>query len=449
MLFEGKDFDSYQPIFDAKRLQKPGVLKPSRNFVFDVDGPRSAWASRFANFWQFDHTTRHLIKEFKVNDKLFYGTPTGIYWINPVSFAAEVLLPITTLRRYWPWSFARVGNRFYFAQHEAGLWQWNGDDGIWSEVPTPEPVKSICLSYGRLMCLGRDTVFFSALDDGTDFDITVVGGAGQQVLSILSKDAFRVDPVTDGVVIATSKGIIKGENVAAAYVFRWYVLSEAIFVTSPNMGIKIPDIGVVYATVAGFHLTDGGKPEPWEPGMGEFIKRNLIDKMDPDRIGCCRLDYLPSSKEFISSHAANNREGTFTQSWVYKIASGKWGRMDWPHHGFFEVLKPPYGILTSAYMDQWGFMQHLAAKMDKEILPVDGGSLLDYIHRHRTEPSPRILVDENGVTTITGITDLWWSAGENPNVWETTTQSGLYTLVETCYSDTVPVAVMDPPWTEE
>lgn len=451
MLVEAKDFESYLPIFDARRLQKPGVLHPrSKNFIFDVDGPRSAWASKFANFWPFDQLTRHLIHEFKVEDNFFYGTPTGIYWVNPVSLAVEILLPITTLRRYWPWSFAKVGNRHYFAQHNAGLWEWNNDDGIWTVVPTPEPVRSICLSYGRLVCLGTDNVFFSSLDNGRDFSPSL-GGAGAQVLSILSKDAFRVDPVEDGVIVSTRRGLIKGDKVEASYIFRWDVLHEAkTFTFSPNMAVSLPNVGMVYAGVEGLLLTDGAKPVPWEPAMSEYLKREFIDTMDRARLGCCRLDYLPSSGELFVSMARNNREGTFTQSFVYKKASGKWGRFDWPHHGFFEVNKLPYNIDSPAYMDQWGYMQRIDEEFNKEILPVDGGSILDFIHRHRSEPTPRITVDADGVTTITGITDIYLTVGDDPPaIWESTPTSGLFTLAETCYSDAVPVAVMDPPWVEE
>lgn len=446
MLTEAKDFESYLPIFDARRLNKPGVLHPrSRNFVFDVDGPRSAWASRFANYWRFDLQTRRLIHEFKVEDEFFYATPTGIYRVNPVSLAVEVLLPITTLRHYWPWSFAKVGNRHYFAQYNIGLWEWNNDDGIWTEVRTPEPVKFICLSYGRLMCLGQDTIFFSSLDNGRDFTSI---DAGAQVQSILSKGSFRVDPVADGVIVSTKAGLIKGEKVEASYVFRWYVLSRAVFVFSPNMGCVLPDVGLVAIGPSGFHITNGEIPAVWEPEMGEFLKRKFVDEMDRARIGCCRLDYLPSSKEFFASFAPNNREGTFTQSFVYKVASGKWGRFDWPHHGFFEVNKLPYNIDTPAYMDQWGFMQRTDEVYNKEILPVDGASLLDYITRHRSEPAPRITVDVNGNTLITGITDFYITVGDEFPVLSPSQTSGLYTTAETCYSDTtaIPEGDMDPDW---
>jgi hypothetical protein len=452
MLVEAKDFESYLPIFDARRLSKPGVLHPrSRNFVFDVDGPRSAWASRFANYWQFDFTTRHLIKEFKVEDEYFYGTPTGIYRVNPVSLAVEVSLPITTLRRYWPWSFAKVGNRHYFAQHNVGLWEWNNDDGIWTEVETPEPVKFICLAYGRLMCLGENIIFYSELDDGRDFT-AVAGNTNFQVLSILSKDAFRIDPVADGVIVSTRRGLIKGEKVEASYLFRWYVLSRAVFTFSPNMGCIIPDIGLVTLDESGFHITNGQIPEPWEPAASEFFKRTFIGQeagtksvssMDRARIGCCRLDYLPSSGEFFASFAANNREGTFTQSFVYKKASGKWGRFDWPHHGFFEVNKTPYNIDTPAYMDQWGFMQRIDEVQNKEIAPP---SLLDLIVRPRTEPAPRIEVDIDGNTVITGITELWLSPEEGANSLAQITAGGLFTVVETCYSDAEEIDQMDPDW---
>ena len=260
ILLEEKDFESYLPVFDPRRLAKPAVIKGT-NFIFDIDGPRSAFASRFANWWQFDQKTRANTQDFVIGDGLdrrfFYGTPTGIWEINPTSLAPDLILPITTLKKHWPWTFAKVGNLYYFAQYKAGLWQYNEVTREWKEISNPyaEPIKGICAAYGRLICLGDALVFWSALDDGTDFAPSVTTGAGAQTLSILSTNAYRVDGVEDGFIVSTQEGWLKLEAVSASYVFRPYTLSDAIKTFSPNMTVKIPDVGLICLDAGGFHIS--------------------------------------------------------------------------------------------------------------------------------------------------------------------------------------------------
>ncbi|HMD82455.1 MAG TPA: hypothetical protein VKE92_14160, partial [Anaerolineales bacterium] len=201
-----KELGSYRPVIDPRRFPTPVVIKGT-NFVFDVDGPRAGFADRFYNWFQFDAKTRLGIREFKVEREFFYGTPTGIWEIDPVSLMPDLLLPITTIKRHWPWTMAKVGNRYYFAQHNVGIWQYNpdSDDNEWRRVNLPLNVncKGVCEAYGRLIALSDELVFWSALDDGTDFEPSTVTGAGFQALSMLSRNAFRVDKVADGFIVSS------------------------------------------------------------------------------------------------------------------------------------------------------------------------------------------------------------------------------------------------------
>lgn len=411
--YYSREFESYIPILDPRRLSKPALIY-GKNFLFDVDGPRSAFNCEFYNWFKYGATDRRSWRDFKVENEIWYGTPTGIWRIMPVSLEPELLLDIQAapLQKYWPWTCAKVGGLYYFGQHDKGLWQFDPSTKAFTKIDTPvgRKIRGVTASYGRLVCLSDTTVFWSALDDGTDLIPSTETGAGAQALSMLSANAFRVDGVADGIIVSTDKGYLKGEFVLAGYVFRWYILSDLMKPFTPNATVKLPDVGLLTLDTRGFYLSNGKIPEPWEQLHGEFFSKNFIAKMDRRRLGCLALHYSYAAKALYVSFAPNEREGTFTFAFVYLMTSGKWGVFNRDHHGFFELTRQPEGIETSAYMQSDGRVRMFTTKLDVEVLPAAPESYLDFLIRKFEEPQPRM---EDGV--ITGVTDLWF-VDKNPSV---------------------------------
>lgn len=385
-----RDLESYVPVFDSRRLQKPSVIE-GMNFLFDVDGPRSAFASRFYNWFEWGTDTGKHIQSFFVEDQFFYCTDTGIWSIEPTSAAPILQLPViaTISSSTWvPWSFAHVGSLYYFAQPAQGLWQYNATTKVWKLVlgfaaGVPDPlVKMICESYGRLVVLSDTTVFWSALDDGEDFTPSTTTGAGLQALAILSKTAYRVDPVADGVIISTDQGWLKGEFVAAAYVFRWYVLSRDVAIFTPSMGTLITDVGFVALDTKGFHLSSGGKPQLWQPEMGAFLAKTYVKQITHNRNNGIFLRFLPFTGMLIVSFAPNNPDSllpaTSSIAYVYLVESGKWGVFNWAHYSWVEVaniVNPLHvneiAAPLAAYMDENLYLSVIndTVELNKEKLP--------------------------------------------------------------------------------
>src|SRR6185503_17631895 len=154
----------------------------------------------------------------------------------------------------------------------------------------------------------------------------------------------RVDKVADGFIVSSDKGFQKGENVAASYVFRHYVLSTDVRIFSPNAVFYVDDIGLIALDGNGFHITDGQKPQVWEPEEGEYLKQNYLRQMDRNKLGCLQVYYSHSAKQIFVGLAPNLREGTFTMTRCFTIASGKWSVYSRPHHGLFEVKRLPYKL---------------------------------------------------------------------------------------------------------
>lgn len=401
-----KDLNPYTPDIDGRRLLKTGIVD-GRNFLFDVDGPRSAFGSKFADYNYVAKPSRYKLVELPVGDEFFYGTPEGIFRRNPVSLSLEPILTVTVTNSHWPWTVALVGNIYYFAQYNVGLWQYNAVTGTVAKLSTPIGDNSIgvCESYARLVVLNATLVMWSALDDGTDFFPSLTTGAGAQALSMVGGTPYRVDSVSDGFVVATSKGLLKGENVQADFIWRFYVLSKDVKIFSPSAGVVLPDVGVIYIDNSGFHATTGTVPEPWEGDMGTFLKDTFITKLDRKKIGCLALYYSQAARMLFASFSAREEEGRMTKTFVYYLPSNKWGKFDVENFGFFETFDSiTQHVSTCSYMGTDGYIREFQPGSHNE-LGYDGQRVLrDFIFRPVAEPDILLNQAPNGAVIYLGFT---------------------------------------------
>lgn len=420
-----KQLGPFQPAIDARRAQQPEVIA-GQNFLFDVDGPRSAFTTSFANWFHFDDVTRVNCQSFTLNSQQkIYGTPTGLWIIDPVSFIPRLILPVAVVNTHWPWTYAQVGNEHYFAQYNVGLFQLDLSTWTFKTIATPAAVKFICATYGSLVCLSSTTVFWSALDDGTDFTPSLITGAGFQALAILSLNAYRVDPTDDGMIVATDLGFIKGEYVQANFVFRWYVISRDVKIFSPNAGVVIPDVGVLYIDAGGLHSTNGAKPQLWEPEMSDYMKNTFLNDMDKTKFGYVKLTYAAHLKALFVSFASNTREGAYQIAFPYKVVTGKWGEFSFPHSAILELDIPPYRLGVNGYFDNAGYMQYFTELPFTYALPPISYDLADYTWRLFSEPYMTI---RDG--TFYGSTDMP-SSHDDPALWVSATLTALHKISAT------------------
>lgn len=419
-----KQLGPFTPAIDARRAQQAEVII-GQNFLFDVDGPRSAFTSSFANWFHFDDVTRMNCQSFNLGGLKVYGTPTGLWVIDPISFIPRIVLPITVVNTFWPWSYAQVGNLHYFAQYNIGLWQLDLTTFTFTQIATPSPVKFICATYASLVCLSDTVVFWSALSDGTDFTPSLLTGAGFQPLSILSTTAYRVDATEDGMIVATNLGLLKGEFVQANFVFRWYVISLDVLIFSPNAGVVIPDVGILYIDAGGLHLTDGTKPVAWEPEMSDYMQNAFLNAMDKSKFGCVLLSYAASLKAIFVSFAGNTREGSYQIAFPYKVVNKKWGEFSQPHAAILEMDIPPYKVNVNGYFDTAGYMRYFTELPFTASLPPVAYDLADYTWRLFNEPH---MVIRDGI--FYGSTDAP-SSHDDPALWATTSVTALYQIAAT------------------
>lgn len=451
-----KDLAPWSPDIDPRRVEKPQIIAGA-NFIDDIDGPRSAFASSLSNWNFWDAATRGKITSLHIAGGTLYGTQTGVWKINPITGLAEILLAIPTVKEFWPWTIALVGTLYYIAQYNIGLWQYDPVAETLAKIDTPvgDNVSYVAASYGRLIFLGPTVVGISALDDGTDLTPDLATAAGAQPLSMVGGTAYRIEPIPDGFLVYQSEGIMKGTFTQQAYVFAYTKMTEAIKIFSPNAGVYIPRVGALSLDNSGFNLTrefnytDLGIPQPWEIVMGDYVKKNIFATLDENLIGTVSMYYSTTSQLLFINFSSSTLEGVMSTGFVYSVINKKWGSFDHQNTGVFEIFDPGTNTYSTGYIGLDGFMREFEETDFSEDLPPSPYGIIDYLYRPLQTDELVRTTDIGGVFVQEVFTSINGS-DNNPNAYASLTASGLYEINFTPYSDTVddwgddPEAIIGP-----
>lgn len=443
--------EAWQPDIDDRRNDKPGIIS-GRNFRDCIDGPCSAWASNFVNFNDFDTSTRTKITELRITNGFLYGTPTGVYKVNPTSLLLEPLLTapfIAITNPYWPWTISLVGGYYYIAQYGIGLWQYDDVAETLVQIVTPlgNDIRFCVEDHGRLIIMSGDTVANSSLDNGTDFVPSLSTGASAQSLAIIGGTPYRIETVTDGFLVFLSKGMIKGNWSTAAYVYTYTKHSRSVELFSPNASVNIPGLGVVALDGNGFWLTKEynyetyGYPQPWDVEKSDYIKANILNGMDKNLQGTIMMYYSKALQVLFVAFSSNLLQGFFQTTFCWDLVSKRWSSLDIPHYGIFETYDAVNNQYICSYMDAFGRMHAFQDQNFSEGVPDDGSEFEDCVYRPTaTDDIVRVMVDVdlNGGLPFERLnTEILFSA-ENPFWYRNYTASGLYAINSEPFSDTLP-----------
>lgn len=382
-----KDLQSWVPAYDARRLDKVSVMG-GQNFAHGVNGPGSAFGSVFSDYnnWLVGAGK---ITELLVGDTYFYGTIAGIFRMNKDNRQLEPIIEITVLEeaRFWPWTVAEVGGLYYFSQFNIGLWQYDPLSNTVQKITTPfgDNIRGIGASYNRLIALGDRIYGWSSTDDGTDFNPSLLTGAGAQVF-LVGTEGFRIDATDDGFIVATNLGVMKATTVSAEYVWQHSVHSKNIRIFSPNAGANIPDVGIVYLDTLGFHIiAPGSVPADFQQDMGSFLKDGVIKEMDESKHGCLQVYFSRAANSLFVATAVNDREGRYSQTFQWDKLSNKWGSFDDSHFGMLETFFSVTNKFTCGFMGVDRYIHVFAGSPYIEALPAGGFCLADFLLRDPVE----------------------------------------------------------------
>lgn len=437
-----KALGPWQPAIDSRKSDQPAIIS-GRNFRDRIDGPSSDWSSAFVNFNLWDANSRKKISELRLDD-IYYGTPTGVYRLNKTSYIWELILgpphiTIPLAKPYWPWTVAYVGGVFYFAQYDIGLWQWDPDTEILTEINTPagSAIRKVMEDHGRLIYLADTVVAWSALDDGTDLVPDLASGAGAQSLGMVGGIAYDMQSFSENIIVYTDVGSMKGSFTTQAYVYTWAVGSTVIKIYTPNSNVFVPQLGVVSVDANGLWLTQEynyttfGRPQPWEQDKSTYIKDNIINLTDHTLNGTVSLYYSQALQCVFICFSSNLLEGLFQVTFVYDVVSKRWSTFDQEHYGIFETFNNQTKTFTCSFMDVNGYMKVFSNTDFSEDYPEAPLELSDFVYRPLQTDAPVILTTDLllnggnpyhlGSTSING-------SDRNPFFYSNYTSSDVYQL---------------------
>jgi hypothetical protein len=441
----------WSPDIDSRRLDKPGIITGT-NFTDDLDGPQSAFSSNLVNYNYWDASTRRKINELRLTEEIVYGTCTGIWRINETSGVAELLLGVTVTEIYWPWTVAYVGGKYYFAQYDVGLWQYDPETQVLTYVVNlaGDNIRYVAESAGRLICLTPTDVLVSALDDGTDLTPSITTGAHAQTLSLVGGQAYAIVPVPDGYLVYQSNGVMKATFTQAAFVFTYDNLTAAVKLFSPNASVYVPLLGSISLDNSGFHIVKEARsttvPEPWEIEKGDYIKQNILAYLNKNLVGTVCLYYSQAEQKLFVSFSDNTREGVMIACFVYSFVSQRWGSFDIQQTGLFETLELVNNAYSCSYIALDGFMRAFSHADYSQNIPDAPDGIADFLYRPTQEEQPIKLFSDDGVNFVhIGYTDILFEQ-YNPTGFNNYTVTNLFYQSYLPYSDTDLDDETDPPF---
>lgn len=369
------------PALDRKQVQQPFVLyEESKNFLIDLRGPHAFGANRISSYDYIQDS--ELAQPIRVGDKDFVFTTGCVLDYDVDSGRFFPVYTFIDLGLLWPWYSAELDGKFYFCKRGVGLIQYDPLTSTWTKLTqnVPEDPVSICVTLGRLVCMGVNNTAWSAQDDGTDFAPSTITGAGFQGLSLISGKGkpIGVLPVADGWINYTEKGCFKSEFADGPNPFRHYLLpdSRAVIPINPFCLINddTNDTNIVL-TNKGFYSSTGGPFEQYQQLFSEWLSHNFFaehkELIDPANSTLLRLWFSQLKKLIILSVANSINSQIYYQAFILYTPANEWGIFNHNHTAFGDLAITRNDVvgLSFGYLDEKGFFHKYIDDVFNEIPP--------------------------------------------------------------------------------
>lgn len=323
-----------------------------KNFMVDAEGPFSAFGNSLTTFaklsdpkqaFDFRCTCETSGEIFK-----FIFQPGAVFRHINGSDVFQTVLTFTDDGTKFPWSITLVGGFYYFAKKGAHLIEFRPLTREWrTYIPgtdiTPTDIVAVSRSFGRLVVLSEGAVHLSAIDNGTDFDVNT--GALTQSLAIIGQgSSLGVSATFDGFVVWTTQGALKAEFIDALTSFRFIPLVPDATQRNKYIPISawcIQQINAgewVILSKNGFYITDGSLPQPWQPLMSEYFKRNIFKIVDFESDGVIRLFYADDFQWFFISFSEIGVPFEYNRAFSLYVPRGEFGEFNRPHFTMGEFI---------------------------------------------------------------------------------------------------------------
>lgn len=382
---------------DRKKLSDKHVVD-GQNFIMSIDGPISGLGRDITAFEAISSPTN--VQEFQISEtkESYICTNEGIYRFDTDT---EKLIPaypmVSPNEAEFPWSFAPVGSKVYFARKGQDLIEYDTVLDSWESVSggsIPTDIYACTESEGRLILLTSAVSAWSAIGDGQDFTPSTTTGAGSQALTkmgLASPKPLGVQKTPDGYLTFVSSGIMKSQAVNAANPFRHVVLTREHEVINPYCIAITEAQKIVFVTAAGMFETEGGLPKTYQPLMSEHLHENIIPRLDiENNQNNIRLYADFARSWFIISIATNQRDYSYDLAYILNLKTGEWGSLNTNYVAFlnFKTLTQNQAGFNYSLVDADGTIARFSGTTGIEYVPVLDYGL--YYHKILAEKEIRI-----------------------------------------------------------
>lgn len=367
----------FNPAISRTQSSSPRVLT-GRNFRWDFDGPFSGFGNVQISDQFIGHSELPYYATFNVGDAVMLFTPNGVYQQQrnfDISNNPDVRYPAweckLKLNPYkwpdcsendYPWSTAFVGDSYFFSHPTVGLikfdtykCEWSccimscpdipeGGEGQFYDFSCKEtgcmitgPIFGITQAGNRLVIQARDTLGWSAIDDGCRLDCDPFCGGGF-VSSSVSRygKPMGVYETADGFAAFTSNSVIRGATIDSIAGFNVATLTNKSYPINPYAITQMDNFQIMFFSQKGLLLLANNQMAPWQPELSGWVLKllrrtglrkvqhamSLVYSEETDELF---LSLLPKPDQYMQLNV-------FTRALVFDFAASKWGSFDQAHY---------------------------------------------------------------------------------------------------------------------
>lgn len=377
------------PALDRKQLGDTHVVD-GRNFVMDVEGPKSAFQSIFLSNQTF------------TDEDILQWQTFNLSQSDTVVFISNAILRYDALTDHWypiftftksdptsrfPWSRARVGGIHYFASKGLGnkiikytplLDTWETLTPVNTTGLMPDDIYLVMQSFGRLVISGETQTQNSAISDGTDLVTSTTKKIGSQSHALVGGGTPIIGKHTRyGFLVYTTEGILRAEfSDQLTVAFRYDVLSEQEHLKpiSPFTFIEISDGQHVFLDITGFYQTDGREIKPWQPLMSEWWsskRRSLFDTTNEENASV-RLSINRDRQWVFFSISETSGGISYDYAYVLYLPLDEWGLFSEQHAAFGDLILttgPESGLSFGYICGLSGCLRKFVDAIQNEVAP--------------------------------------------------------------------------------
>lgn len=371
------DIQGLIPALDARKTQGQGVLS-GRNFLFDLDGPKSAFGNDY--LIPFVFLNPNYFQGFRLRvleqDLAIYFFDQEMILFDPNLGTFKILFEYqSTKLNPHRWTWGAVGRFIFFCHPVVGILAYSIDlQSVNWHIGIGAPAKPIAITAdnGRLVILDATTLYWSKAENGFNFTPTL-GEAGFQIVNQrITGEPIICHSYGGGIVTFTTAGFMRSEFTGDQAIYRHRAVMTEFHPINSFCTFKFDNSTIVFLARQGLYQTDSQRPTPYAQLFNEF----LIDELPKfNLLGAAnlRLEWDDEARHLFLSVSVTDLSAVYEKAYVYYPANDKFGTFDESHYGIFpiNIIGGARKTASFGFMDLTGRLRYWKFQGLRETLPTD------------------------------------------------------------------------------